>query len=250
MSSNLRAVLLLLALTVTAQTSKPRFEAASVKTTDVSERRTMFDTPPNGRFRAIGVNLQLLIARAYEIQLTQVAGGPAWVDADRFDIEAVVASTVPGLDGYRQTLSMLQSLLEERFKLAVHWETRQEPIYELVLARGGSRLKEATPGGAPPRQQMGRGQLMVTATPMSQLTPLLALLAKRQVVDKTGLTGVYDFTLTYALEAPGPDAPAPVDPNAPSIFTAVQEQLGLRLESARGPVNVLVIDRAEKPEVN
>ena len=88
---------------------------------------------------------------------------------------------------------------------------------------------------------------MVTATPMSQLIPLLSLLTVRQIVDKTGLTGLYDFTMTFALEAPGPDAPPPVDPNAPSIFTAIQEQLGLKLESARGPVDVLVIDRSEKP---
>jgi len=154
---------------------------------------------------------------------------------------------LPGIDGYRETMRMLQTLLEERFSLKVHTEVRQDSIYELVVSKGGSKLNEAKPG-EPTRQQMGRGQLMVTATPMPQLIPLLSLLTVRQIVDKTGLTGLYDFTLTFALEAAaGPDAPPPVDPNAPSIFTAIQEQLGLKLESARGPVDVLVIDRADKP---
>jgi uncharacterized protein (TIGR03435 family) len=230
------------------QSSKPRFEVASVKSTDAADRRTMFDTPP-GRFRSVGTSLKLLIAKAYDLQTTQIEGGPAWLDVDRFDIEAKTENAAPGAEGYRQILLMLQSLLEDRFKLAAHSEEKQQPVYDLVLSKGGSRLKDAN-ANEPTRQQMGRGQMIATATPIGQLTPLLSFVAKRQVIDKTGLTGLYDFTLTYAFEAPGPDAPPAVDPNAPSIFTAMQEQLGLKLESARGPVNVLVIDHAEKPDVN
>ncbi|HET9833800.1 MAG TPA: TIGR03435 family protein [Vicinamibacterales bacterium] len=231
------------------QSSQPKFEVASIKPSDPFERRTMFDMPTTGRFRAVGVNLKLLVARAFSIQLTQIAGGPAWLESDRFDIEAKAAGVPAGIDGYREMMRMLQTLLEERFSLKVHSEVRQDSIYELVVSKGGAKLKEAKPN-EPTQQQMGRGQLAVTATSMSQLLPILSPLTARQVVDKTGLDGLYDFTLTFALEASRPDAPLPVDPSAPSIFTAIQEQLGLKLESARGPVDVLVIDRAEKPTLD
>jgi uncharacterized protein (TIGR03435 family) len=233
---------------IVQQPAKPRFEVASIKSTGPAERRTMFDTPP-GRFRSVGTSLKLLIAKAYDVQTTQIDGGPAWLDVDRFDIEAKTENAAPNAEGYRRLLLMLQSLLEERFRLAVHAEERLLPVYDLVVSNGRSKLKNAN-ADEPTRQQMGRGQMIATATPIAQLTPLLSLLTTRQVIDKTGLTGLYDFTLTYSFEAPGPDAPPPVDPNAPSIFTALQEQLGLKLESARGSVTVLVIDRAEKPDVN
>jgi uncharacterized protein (TIGR03435 family) len=257
MPKNVPAILLVLACVgyhvnaqqASRQPSKPRFDVVSVKSTDPSDRRTMFDTPLNGRFRSVGTSLKLLIAKAYDVQLTQVFGGPVWLDSDRFDIEAKAESAVPGIEGYREIMLMLQAFLEDRFKLSVHFEFREEPIYELVVSKGGSKLKEAK-AVEPTRQQMGRGQLIATATPMSQLLPLLSLLTMRQVIDKTELTGLYDFTLTYSFEAPGPNVPTPIDPEAPSIFTAVQEQLGMKLESATGPVNVLVIEHAEKPDVN
>ena len=238
---------------LTQQAPSPKFEVASVKRTDPGDPRTMFDWQP-GRFRAVGVTVNALICAAFDIQLTQVSGGPAWLDSDRFDIDAKPES-VAGVAGYPQMRLMVQSLLKDRFKLVVHFETRPAPVYELVVTKGGAKLKKAIDNAVPPRQQLGRGQLIASATPVSQVIPLLSLLAKRQVVDKTGLTGVYDFTLTYALDASqiaaaGPNAPAPVDPNAPSIFTALQEQLGLKLESAQGPVDVLVVDRAEKPDAD
>jgi uncharacterized protein (TIGR03435 family) len=228
------------------QQAPPKFEVASIKPTDPFERRTMFDMSATGRFRAVGVNLKLLVARAFNIQLTQIAGGPAWLESERFDIDAKAAG-LPA--GYQETMWMLQTLLEERFSLTVHSDVRQDSVYELIVSKSGSKLKEATAGELA-QQQMGRGQLTVTATPISQLIPILSPLVARQIVDKTGLNGLYDFTLTFALEASRPDAPSPVDSNAPSIFTAIQEQLGLKLESARGAVRVLVIDRAEKPALD
>ena len=239
-----------------AQTQRAKFDVASVKPSDPNDRRTMFGTPPNGsRFRAAGVNLRMLIGFAYDKQLAQISGGPNWLESDRFEIDARPENAVPGLEGLQQIRSMLQSLLEDRFKLTVHSETRLEPVYELVLAKGGSKLKETSANDGAPRQQMGRGQVIASATPLSQLIPLLSVLVQRQVIDKTGLTGMYDFTLTYTLEpgqlgALGPDVPPPVDPTAPSVFTALQEQLGLKLESARGRAQVLVIDHAEKPDAN
>jgi uncharacterized protein (TIGR03435 family) len=237
-----------------AQSSKPKFEVASVKPSDPQDPRTNMETPPNGsRFSTTGTSLKFLIGIAYEKAPAQISGGPSWIDVDRFEIDARPETVVPGLEGYKRTKLMLQSLLEERFKLAVHTETRQEPVYELVLTKTGSKLKDVS--FAVPRQEMRKGQLLVTSTRLSFVIPIFSALVQRPVVDKTGLTGVYDFTLTFRPEpgipgAVGPNPLPPVDPEAPGIFTAIQEQLGLKLESARGPVEVLVIDHAEKPDAN
>ena len=237
-----------------AQSSKPKFDVASVKASDPQDPRTFMETPPNGsRFSTTGTSLKFLIGIAYEKAPAQISGGPSWIDADRFEIEARPETAVPGLEGYKRTKLMLQSLLEERFKLAVHAETRQEPVFELVLTKTGSKLKDVSFGV--PRQEMRKGQLLVTSTRLSFVIPIFSALVQRPVIDKTGLTGIYDFTLTFRPEPGVPGAVGlnplpPVDPEAPEIFTAIQEQLGLKFEAARGPVEVLVVDRAEKPEEN
>jgi bla regulator protein blaR1 len=237
-----------------SQSSRPKFEVASVKASDPQDPRTFMVTPPNGsRFSTTGASLKFLIGIAYEKAPAQVSGGPSWLDTDRFEIDARPDTAVPGLEGYKRTKLMLQSLLEERFKLAVHTETRQESVYELVLTKTGSKLKEVSFGV--PRQEMRRGELLVTSTRLSFVTPIFSTLVQRPVIDKTGLAGVYDFTLKFRPEpnaagAAAPDAPPLADPEAPGIFTAIQEQLGLRLESAKGPVEILVVDHAEKPEAN
>jgi len=223
----------------------------------------MFDPGANGaRLRAIGASLKTLIAYAWDKQLTQISGGPKWLDSDRFDIDArqgniigTPANWAQRLEMYQRVRVMLQSLLEDRFHLVVHNEVKQKPIYELLPAKGGPKLKDASAAEETPSYGVGRGQITGTGIPLSRLTILLSGLVSRQVIDKTGLTGRYDITLTYAVDgpqrgAPGPDAPPPVNPDTPSIFTALQEQLGLKLEPARAPVDVLVVDRAEKPDAN
>jgi uncharacterized protein (TIGR03435 family) len=169
---------------------------------------------------------------------------------------------------------MLQPLLAERFKLKAHTETKQLPVYELIVAKGGPKLKEATPGdtyangfkgpdgvGRGGMMRMGRGQLTGQGVPITTLTNLLSQQLQRTVVDKTGLTGKYDLELNWTPEqgegglGPPPGAaspqaePAP-DATGPSIFTALQEQLGLKLQSTKGPVETLVIDHAEMPSEN
>jgi uncharacterized protein (TIGR03435 family) len=164
----------------------------------------------------------------------------------------------------------LRNLLEERFKLKVHRETRDMDIYALVMARPGgapgpgrkpttqdcaAAAAAARRGGPPPTGkpgepfcgiQGGPGKLRFGGLPAASLASAFSGPAGRMVVDRTGLTGSWDFELTYAIEGRGgADAP-PVDPNAPSFFTAVQEQLGLKLEPTKGPVDVLVIDSIEK----
>jgi uncharacterized protein (TIGR03435 family) len=152
---------------------------------------------------------------------------------------------------------MLQSLLEERFKLRLHRESREEPVYELVVAGGGPRMKQAADSLKQPQRglRMGRGQLTGTAAPISILINQISQQLGRSVIDKTGLTGQYDFELKWTPEfnqsqaSPADPGPQP-DLGGPSIFTAIQEQLGLKLESTKGPVEVIVIDSAEKPSEN
>jgi uncharacterized protein (TIGR03435 family) len=253
------------------------FEVASVKPNKTGDGRVMLGMQPGGRFNASNVPLRLLLRQAFNVQDFQIVGGPDWIASDRFD---VVAKAPDGVEFTADTMRpMLRALLTERFKLAFHNETRDMAVYALMKARPDGKLGAGlTPaavdcagrgrrGGGPPPpppqpgQKMecglmiGPGRLNAGGMPMSNLATALAPQVGRIVLDKTELTGNYDFELTYAPEAiGGVGAPAlinggavPVDPNAPNLFTALQEQLGLKLDSQRGPVEVVVIDRLEQP---
>ncbi|HTM04288.1 MAG TPA: TIGR03435 family protein [Vicinamibacterales bacterium] len=247
------------------QAQAPAFDAASVKR--ATEPGGYMGAQPGGRFTAKGVSLQDLLVFAYDVQPYQIVGGPAWLDVDRWDVTAAGAP-----EPRASTLLALQQLLGDRFSLAVRRETREMPVYALTLARGDGRLgpglkrsdfdceaaqaeARRTRVVAPEARTRcfanGRvGSIQMGGTSMSVLAPMLSTRLQRTVVDRTGLTGPWDLTLTYRPEiaagAAAPNsAPSTVDPNAPSLFTAVQEQLGLKLESTRAPVPVLVIDRAE-----
>jgi uncharacterized protein (TIGR03435 family) len=255
-----------------AQSQTSGFDAASVK------RRTepgggSMGRQPGGRFTAQGVSLQDLIVFAYDIQPYQIVGGPRWLDTDRWDIVAAGAAGSPA-DG----LIALQRLLADRFSLAVRREMREMPVYALVLARADGRLgpqlkrsaidcaaariEAQRTGIIPPAARICRvqgriGSIEMGGSAIADVTPLLSTRLQRTVIDRTGLTGPWDLTLTYTPEpsqiSPGVLAPGSqpaFDPNGPSLFTAVQEQLGLKLESMRTPVDVLVIDRAEFPREN
>jgi uncharacterized protein (TIGR03435 family) len=231
---------------------------------------------PDG-YSASNVSLKMLVQSAYGIREDLVSGAPGWADSARFDIDAKVAgSDVDALKKLspEQRRLILQPLLAERFKLQSHVETKQLPVYELVLAKGGSKLKEAAPGDDYAKgikgpdgvarggmMRVGRGQLTAQAVPMTSLANMLSQQLRRTVIDKTGLTGKYDLELNWAPDQgsdpmfKGPDgsqqrADAAPDSSGPSIFTALQEQLGLRLQSAKGPVETLVIDHVEMPSEN
>jgi uncharacterized protein (TIGR03435 family) len=211
-----------------------------------------------------------------------ITGGPSWIDTDRYDIEArPEQGFIPTTE---QAQKMLQALLEERFGLHVRRETKDGPIYALTVAKSGVKAKKSAdqtplnfgapppggpaggpppgpppfnPGGPMPRGMMmvGLGQLRATAQTMTGFAGLLAASAGRKVVDRTGLEGLYDFELNWTpdqIPANLPaDAPFPrPDPNGPSIFTALQEQLGLKLESATGPLESIVIEKVQKPTEN
>jgi uncharacterized protein (TIGR03435 family) len=249
------------------------FEVASVKPhpRDVVQPSSMV-AEPGGRFTARNIPLRFLIRTAYQIQDDQIVDLPPWASSDRFDVTAKAADGSSPAD----IAPMLQALLAERFRLSFHRETRELPIFELQFLRSdgtlGPKMKRndcvpdinarPSPPGGPPRCgsiSNGFGRLTLNATPMRVMTQFLAPAVSRVVVDKTGLIGNFDVDLTWTPDTLPPrpaGAPADqpiringleIDPNGPSIFTAVREQLGLRLESARGPVEVLAIDHVEQP---
>ena len=204
---------------------------------------------------------------------SRILGGPEWVGSDRYDINAKSSTEFrPSPDGpARELLLMIRSLLEERFKLKAHRETRELPVYELVVARADRRLgpemrkpaadcDAAIAAGVPPPRQpgdpppcglmSGPARVLAGGATMQQLIANLSNRVERVVVDKTGLAGRFAFTLVFTPDRIPTETPPgipPVDPNGPSLFTALQEQLGLKLAPAKGPVDVLVIDGAEHP---
>jgi uncharacterized protein (TIGR03435 family) len=213
------------------------------------------------------VSLKMLIQTAYDLYGPdagqRISGGPGWLDSTKYDVEAKAADPVSEAELKR----MLQSLLAERFKLALHRETRETSGYKLVVAKSGPRLKEARADEERKGLwQLGGGPLTGQAASMQRLAQALAGRLGRPVSDGTGLTGAYDFTLTWTpdeseqgrLQSPFATLPPEIaaqlsrnrDPNGPSLFTAIREQLGLRLEPQKEPVQVMVIDHAEQPLPN
>lgn len=226
-----------------AQAPRLAFEVASVKPSGPNDQ-LMYRLLPGGRYIATGLTLRMLVGNAYPVPLYRITGGPGWADSDKFNLEAKVGIQLkPWPDSNAQLGEMQQSLLEERFKLAFHRETRQETIYQLVISKGGSKLRPAAEGESP-GFGMEPGRIRSMAVPLEYLAGSLSSVLGRTVVDKTGLSGKFSYTVSYA-----PDG-AEQNDDRPSLFTAIEQQLGLRLESSKGPVEFLVIDHAEKPDAN
>jgi uncharacterized protein (TIGR03435 family) len=243
------AQIFLIAVAVWGQAPAPAFEAASIK-------QHVFAGTGGGRLglsisgsrvTVSTITLNRLISLAYDVKTYQLSGGPSWAgDASTaFDIEARADGT-PSAD---QVHVMLQTLLAGRFHLKLHREMKDLPVYDLVVAKNGPKMKESAAdatasvgvqGGA-----TGSRQLTYTKVSMAELATGLASGAGRPVIDKTGLTGSYSFSLEWTLDG----TPADVA-TGPSLFTAVEEQLGLKLEPAKAPTEMLVIDHAEKPTEN
>jgi uncharacterized protein (TIGR03435 family) len=275
-------VAVILPLTLRAQSAavpKPQFEVASIKR-NVSGLSAGFNPQPGGRLTIENVPLRLLIQNAYDVFPFQVSAGPAWIDSDRYDVDAKADGnpSIPEMIG-----PMLAAILEDRFKLKVHRETKQLPVYILTVAKGGLKLpapkakcgvehdvngRPSPPAapGEPPLLPCGRviggispsgARLEGRSASVGSLIFILSHLLSRTIIDKTGFTGTFDMHLEFARDQalPGaPVGPAPgefaPDSSKPSIFTALQEQLGLKLESDKGPVEILVIDHVEKPSEN
>lgn len=227
------------------------------------------------------MSLKSLIAEAFHVKIFEVDGGPGWIGSDTFDISGKPSvNPQPGAtskEAYAQIQLMLQSLLEERYALKVHRETKELPVYALVVAKGGMKLtpsKCVKPDLSNPPPQPAPGQpqpefcgntrvsrngqnLVLTATgiTMDLLGSTLSGQTKRTVIDRSGYSQSFNATLEWAPDqgagAPSADGSGePAETTGASIFTALQEQLGLKLEPTKGPVDVLVIDHAEKPTQN
>jgi uncharacterized protein (TIGR03435 family) len=231
---------------VSAQGTPPAFEVASVKRNDTSSQNSS-SRNLGDRYSATNVTIVQLLRNAYGIQEFQIAGGPSWVGIDRFDIDArMAAGSKPG-----DWQPMLQTLLADRFKLSLHREPRQTSIYSLVVMKGGHKLTPADPTKC--KNPSGCGfnasptRIVGESVTMGQLAARLSRSIGYHVADNTGVSGQFDLKLEWTTEDQfaGRGASA-----SPTIFPAIQQQLGLRLESTRGPVDTLVIDRVEKPTEN
>jgi uncharacterized protein (TIGR03435 family) len=267
-----------------AAAATPSFEVASIKPNRSGDMRIAIRFQP-GRFIANGISVKQLVGLAYDVRDFQVTGGPGWISSDRFDIDAKEP------DGFSEELQklppdqrrgkmglLIQSLLADRFKLRISHASKELPVYALVVAKNGPKIHEAKPGDTYPNgikrpdgrpvgsagmMRMGPGELTGQGVPITFLVQQLSQQLGRNVLDQTGLKGIYDLNLKWTPDpgsaammqgppgaGPGPDNAPPPDTSGPSIFTAVQEQLGLKLESTKGPVDILVIDKVEKPSEN
>jgi len=244
-----------LAAWLTSQTSsdlKPRFEVATIKANRV---RISALNKAGNRFAATGQPLRSLIAEAYRVRNFQILGGPNWIDDDQWDIEAkaepgVILTWTESQNPYRAgpLARMLQSLIEDRFRLKFHLETKEVTSYELTIARGGSKLKLSADQNTIVASQtkLGPGFVEVNAQPFANFVYFLQRQLDHPVIDKTDLKGLYDVKLQWR---PDPLQGTPTL-DLPTIFTALQEQLGLRLESGKHPVDMFVIDSVQRPSEN
>jgi len=255
------------------------FEVASVKRNNSGDRNSLLRILPGGRVSATNFGVRQLIVFAWQLAPFQVIGGPEWIDGDGYDIivkmEGNPAAVEPGTGKPDPRQTAIQHLLEDRFKMKTHRETREMDIYALVLARPGARGPKLVQSPKDCAAQAAEARDKGTQFPPPQAGPPPALgkpycgiagsngrirfgglnstmiasafngYSGRMVVDRTGLSGSWDFELQFSPRR-GADAPAG-DPDLPDFFTAVQEQLGLKLESTKGPVDVLVIDSVERP---
>jgi uncharacterized protein (TIGR03435 family) len=254
------------------QDRRAAFDAASIKRNVSGETRLRFETPP-GRLNAVNVPLRFVIRQAYRVPEARILGGPAWLDTDRYDIVATAPNSVTG-DALRE---MLRGLLDERFGLKLHQETRAMPIYELRLARpdgalGPNLRRSATDCtgqassiaagtvrcGILVSQGPGSASLRGGGATIESFARLLGDFLDRPLNDRTGLAGAFDLELQFAAPrsatpgapVPGGLAPASAADEIPIVFTAVQEQLGLKFEAQRGQADVWIVDAASRPSVD
>ncbi len=232
----------------------PTFEVASIKPSRNPAAGENFDSAPGGRTTATNITVRYLIRLAYAIEDYQIQRAPRWVDSELYDIAAKSAGGKRG--SMEEERSRLRGLLADRFQLATHSETREMPVYLLVVAKTGPKLTLHNDGSGSGTRG-GCGHLAGKRLTLDTIANVLSRHFERAVLNRTGLSGKYDFELDWTPDSgPCPAAPdvpggSPADHSAlPSILTAIQQQLGLKLESAKGPVETLVIDRVERPSEN
>lgn len=236
-------------------TAPPRYEVASIKATTDGDPRTTFRIEPGGAVIAGGLTLRRLLMTAYNVQGFRIIGGPDWLSSRCWELQAKpdrAASPV-------EVRPMLRALLEERFRLHTHAETRKLPVYTLAADRKGSKVPTTKDATARPTIQTSPGSIRMTNAASATFAGQLSYALGRPVIDHSNLTGFLDFSLLWAPEPGedgGPDT-AGLPPGSaeqvastldgPSIFTAIRDQLGLRLKAERGPVQVVIIDAVQLP---
>jgi uncharacterized protein (TIGR03435 family) len=230
-----------------AKDAHPSFAVTTIKPHDPASSRQGFNTEGN-RFTIRNESLANLMSFAYSIHPRQIVDAPDWLFHDRFDIEG--RADAEGEPSLRQQQEMLQKLLADRFQLQFTRERRELPVYAIQIAKAGPRLTPAAhPEAEPDQQGNGHGTettLTFTSTSMSDFVMAMGFFVDRPVVDQTGLAGRYDFSIRYTY-----DEAHATDPNAPpGLFTAIQEQLGLKLQPLKAPVDVFVLTHLDHPSQN
>lgn len=260
-------------LSAFSQTSPQGFDVVTIKPSDPGSQNVHIGISQSGAFEAKNVDIKTLIMQAYDVRAFQLSGGPGWTGTDRYDIvtkdmaggvseEAIRTMTDDQRTQFRNRLmEKLRLLMADRFQLKVHKESRELTVYALVVAKGGSKLQTATgeysrdSGLNASRADDGKTAITGKNLEMPILIRYLAGQVGRDVLDQTGLTEKYNFKFSFSpdLNRPaditGADAPR-TDTSGPSIFTALQEQLGLRLDTQKAPVEIIVIDSVQKPSDN
>jgi uncharacterized protein (TIGR03435 family) len=261
----LRTFIVTLLLTASASAQVPQFDVATIKPYTLHDGNFMMRSSPGGRFNAVGVPLRMLMMWAYNLKAYQFLGAPPWTGTELWEVHARAEGVDRRLRSDEERVA-LRALLENRYRMKVHRETRELAVYALVVAtKNGAKLRPPT--GQQFRVRPSWGQMTAEKASMAMLANELSNIVWRPVLDKTELKGEYAFTLEwtpaqgeYGPEAVGlppgdyPPGPERVPPDmifkGPALFTALKEQLGLRLESQRGPAEVLVIDHVERPSEN
>jgi len=241
------------------------FEVASIKISVLDGSGTSFAPQPGGGLRVGSASLRSLIKFAYDLRDFQLSGTAGWMNTERYDVLAKGGGVGPGPQDYKsmndaQRTAMfalirkrLQALLQERFQLTVHRETKELPMYSLVVGKNGVKMQSTDPSITSGTSMISEKIFKAQRASVDFIAQGLAGVLGRPVKDETGLKGFYDFKMEWTPEpSAGPNAEegrAP-EPLGPSLFTALQEQLGLKLEGRKGPMEVIVVDRGEKPSEN
>ena len=277
MNARIAVMLVVIAVAASSAQTPVEFEVASIKRNSSATPGGGMRSMPDGSQVMVNVTIRQFIGAAYPSQSGEYVGLPDWAQlgGERYDVTVKPPASAPR----EQIQEMWRSLFRDRMKLVVHDETTEQPIYNLVLARAdgklGPKLKPSTHdciaestaarqrGGPPPQlttdadfldscgMRMGAGRIIGGGLTLQMLSLNLRGLAGRVVQDKTGLTGFYVIDFTFAMPSQSAGAPAATDPNdAPSVFTALQEQLGLKLEPGKMPLQTVVIDHIERPTEN
>ena len=262
--------LVVAALPLAAQSDAPRFDVASVRPAGGSSGTSTWGVLPSGRFVATNSQLRSLIVNAYGVTFDRLLGGPDWIDSDRFDILA----SAPAGTSESTMLTMLQTLLADRFQLVLRREAREMAVYSLVIAQNDGRTDKAllpvdcTASRTESKPVAGKGYAhacswLITRQPatgmstyqsggvnLDELAKTLTGRVGRPVINRTGLAGEFQFELSWLQDLQAAAASPAAANDGPSLFSELQDQLGLRLESSRGPVEFLVIESLERPTPN